>query len=279
MDMSDNGRAAHVEQETRQLHEQTEQVRAAMAEVLLEIDDITLQVNPRIESDYAVKIGCYENELAQAQVDARRAKRRVSLAQARVNEGSAIDAAALESTLDEEFAAWEHQLDMQLKSYLQKLEERAETRTLLPHEAKQLASLHRALVKRLHPDLNPGLGEEGTRFFMIAQSAFRNGDVAALKAVDVATQGMGQSRDPVCATPDELYAELELSRAQLHVLEEKLEALKATNPYALRDKLADSSWVCARVESIKRETREQQQAKKRFDERFEQLKGVDGNAR
>ena len=58
-----------------ELLQQIEDVRQEITSVLLEIDQITLQTNPQIEADYAVKIGCLENELLQAQIAARRAKR------------------------------------------------------------------------------------------------------------------------------------------------------------------------------------------------------------
>ena len=64
--------------------------RARIAELLLEIDHIVLQVNPQIEAEYATKIGYLENDLLKWQIAARRARRRHALAQARVNCGIAF---------------------------------------------------------------------------------------------------------------------------------------------------------------------------------------------
>ncbi len=42
------------------LAQDIESVRQQITDALMEIDHINLQVNPQIEADYAIRIGCYE---------------------------------------------------------------------------------------------------------------------------------------------------------------------------------------------------------------------------
>jgi curved DNA-binding protein len=77
--------------------EQIAEGRARIAELLLEIDHIVLQVNPHIEAEYATKIGYLENDLLKWQIAARRARRRYALAQARANSGEAFAADEFEA--------------------------------------------------------------------------------------------------------------------------------------------------------------------------------------
>jgi len=263
--------------EDKALCAEIEETRARIVECLLEIDEISLQINPQIEVDYAVKIDCYENELFRCQIEARRARRRFALAQAHKNRGERLEEQVvddIDAQLDEELRNWEVQLQLQVDDYLARLDERSRTRTLSPMESRELKKLHRDLVKRLHPDMRPDLAEEGMRFFAIVQAAFKNGDLETLRSVEVATAHLAREDvQPSGEQPAELAAERELLAAQLRVTESRLDQLKAVPPYSLRELLADADWVCDRVEQLKRQIEEQKQAKAAYDEHFRQLMG------
>ena len=65
------------------------EVRSDILDIVTQIEDIKLQQLPQIYADYAVKIGCWEKELLEAEVAACRAKRRYAIIQAQVNQGNA----------------------------------------------------------------------------------------------------------------------------------------------------------------------------------------------
>ena len=157
--------------------EEVSKARARIAELLLEIDDIVLQVNPHIEAEYATKIGYLENDLLKWQITARRARRRFALAQARANSGMKFEADEFEAQLDEELAEWERLLAKSVEAFLEAAERTAGSRPMSPSDSRELKRLHRVLIKRLHPDLHPGQSIEATRFFMVAQAAYENGDL------------------------------------------------------------------------------------------------------
>ena len=50
------------------LRDEIRAVRASIVEMLARIDHITLQELPQIRIDYAVKIGCWEQELLEAEL-------------------------------------------------------------------------------------------------------------------------------------------------------------------------------------------------------------------
>lgn len=247
--------------------------RARIADLLLEIDDIVLQVNPHIEAEYATKIGYLENDLFKWQIAARRARRRLALAQARANSGMAFAADEFEAQLDEEFAEWENLLAKSVEAFLKAAERAAGSRPMSPSDARELKRLHRELIKRLHPDLHPGQTDEATRFFHVAQAAYENGGLDVLRAVAVATEGMGEEGVVPDMTEDEATIELELVLAHERVVEQQLEELKRSNPYALKEKLADGAWVIRRVSELKRQIEEQKAAAKAYDDRFAELAG------
>ena len=138
-------------------------VKTAIMDVLLQIDYIRLQENPRIEADYAVKVGYLENELLEVQVAARRAKRKLTLAQAAANRGVKLQESALEAQLDEEFAEWTRRIEQAVSRFYVLVDYRCGLQALSNAESEELCHLYRMLVKRLHPDVNPEQSEKDTR--------------------------------------------------------------------------------------------------------------------
>lgn len=255
--------------------------RGRIAELLMEIDDITLQVNPQIEAEYATKIGYLENDLLKWQIAARRAKRRLMLAQARVNSGASLRGDEFEAQLDCELAEWKSLLDRSVKSFLKEAERAAGSRVLSPADSRELKKLHRELIKRLHPDLHPGQSGEAARFFMIAQAAYEKGNLDVLRSIAVATEGMGEEgADAGGFSGDEAAAELELVLAHERVVKRQLEELKRSNPYALKEKLEDGAWVIRKTSELKKRVEEQKAAVRAYDERFAKLVegGEDGRS-
>ena len=253
------------------------EARVRIAGLLLEIDDIVLQVNPQIEAEYATKIGYLENDLLKWQIAARRARRRCMLAQARANAGQPFAADEFEAQLDDELAEWDGLLASNVKAFLQAAERMAGSRPLSPSESRELKKLHRELIKRLHPDLHPGQGDEEARFFMVAQAAFEQGNLEMLRSISVATEGMGGEADPSELSGDEAAAELEIVLAHERVVEQRLRELRRSNPYALKDLLEDGEWVIRRTAELKGQIAEQKAAAEAYDARFRELSegGVD----
>ena len=258
---------------------QIEEARARIADLLLEVDYIVLQANPQIEAEYATKIGYLESDLLKWQIAARRARRRYALAQARANSGRAFAADEFESQLDEELAEWEGLLARSVEAFLEAAERMAGAKPMSPSESRELKRLHRELIKRLHPDLHPGQPDEAARFFTVAQAAYEHGDLQTLRAVAVATEGMGGEPAEADMPEDEAAAELELALAHERVVAQQLEELKRSNPYALKELLEDGEWVIRRTSELKGQIEEQKAAAEAYDARFRELSQRSGNGR
>ena len=252
------------------------EVRAAregMLDIVARMDDIVLQQNPRIVSDYAVKVGVWENKLLESQIAARRAKRRFELAQASANRGEAVDDVRLEAVLDGEFEQWQAQLSAAVAGYEAALEHQLGSRAMTPAESKELKRLYRILAKRLHPDLNPD-DPERARYFELAQRAYENGNLDALRSIEVATAVFGPfEADVEVEGADELNAELALLQAQLALLHEKLETLVHERPYCLGELLDDPSWVAGQVQGLKDHIAQTQETTKTYEQRLADLLG------
>ena len=102
------------------LRAEIKRIRSQIVDIVVEIDHVRLQEIPNIQAEYAVRIGGWEANLMQAELACRRAKRKLTLAQAKVNDGLVPDDVALEEQLDEELSEWNERVvravEAQLKS-------------------------------------------------------------------------------------------------------------------------------------------------------------------
>lgn len=243
-------------------------VKTAIMDVLLQIDYIRLQENPRIEADYAVKVGYLENELLEVQVAARRAKRKLTLAQAAANRGVKLQESALEAQLDEEFAEWTRRIEQAVSRFYVLVDYRCGLQALSNAESEELRHLYRMLVKRLHPDVNPEQSEKDTRLFLMAQSAYASGDVSVLRSLVSALGLEDNAEEGLSDAPVLMEAQLAVLEEQLRLHREKLEALKQEFPYKYREKLADAAWVVRRVGELNTLIEEWRAVQYEYDHRF-----------
>ena len=243
-------------------------VKTAIMDVLLQIDYIRLQENPRIEADYAVKVGYLENELLEVQVAARRAKRKLTLAQAAANRGVKLQESALEAQLDEEFAEWTRRIEQAVSRFYVLVDYRCGLQALSNAESEELRHLYRMLVKRLHPDVNPEQSEKDTRLFLMAQSAYASGDVSVLRSLVSALGLEDNAEEGLSDAPVLMEAQLAVLEEQLLLHREKLEALKQEFPYKYREKLADAAWVVRRVGELNTLIEEWRAVQYEYDHRF-----------
>lgn len=251
--------------------DQLTELRQQVVDTLLEIDDINLQVNPHILATYAKTIGYLETDLYKWQLKARRAKRKFALAQSAANKGEAVVLDAIESDLESEFAEWEAKLSFLLNEQLKLLEELAGSRALSSSETRELKTLHKKLIKRLHPDLHPNGSEETHRFFLLAQSAYENGDLAMLHALDTATEDYEDVGETPELTEDDLEIEIAMTEAQLNIAIEKLNALKSSHPYVLSELLDDPARLAKRKKELEDEIERQKEAIRCYEAKIADL--------
>lgn len=251
----------------RELH----QVRCRLVELHAQFDDIRLRLKPAVEMEYALKIGVWETECAKADLCARRLKRMCELAQTRVNHGQSIDWDAIDLHLDAELEEWIAGVNACVASLQAHMDQRATMGFLSAADAHELKMLHRKLVKRLHPDLNPD-NPEAHRYFALVQAAYENGDLAFLRSLDVATAGFDAGEREDEGDEDSLHVDIELASAQVAFMEERIEREMSEKPYVFRDLLKDAIWVESKVAPLRARIEELREVQQVYKQRIEMLK-------
>ncbi len=269
---------ADANEELRALREQIRAARERVLSLILEREDVLLQQLPQVEADYQLKIGVYEKKLLEAELDCRRLKRKCALAQQAINQGLTATSTVLEAQLDREFASWQKKLNQMTQQYLASVGYWSLMDPMTAHQGRELKTLYRTLVKRLHPDTHPSQSQELQDLFMAACNAYRHGDIALLRSLEVATQELDQdsrsfedSLDSV-EDPDELEVMLVAAQAQVDVMEEELQKAMETPPMPLRDYLEDGAWVAKKVGGLNRQIRSFEEARDQYQGKFEVMR-------
>ncbi len=250
-----------------------QEVRSGILDCVTAIEDIKLQQIPQIRNDYAIKIGCWEKELLEAEIAARRSKRRYALMQAQANEGEAPDRKKIEEQLDQELAEWTEKAHEAEAAYEEALKWRMGRVALPDADAKEMHKLYRTLMKRLHPDVHVGEDEMRAEYFALAQQAYKDGDIAVLRSLEAATRRFDPKDDLEGMDDTEaLSAELELQEIERSCMEKQLEELENSEDLQLGKLLQDPEWVSSRTMELKEAIEGWERVQREYDRRVARLK-------
>lgn len=226
-----------------------ESIRSRIKDFILERDDIVLNQNPVIEADYMGKIGCYEIALAEAEINERRAKRKLAMCKAAKKNDSEVNEALIDEVLDKEFDKWLNEAEEGTASTVVTTQASKKEFGDLTFDVEKLKKLYRKLCKILHPDLCPDLTEEQRIEFRAIQKAYDSLDYVAIVAYCDANEIDTDDRYELLAD-SQIAAVIESLKAQEGTSLEALGKLKTTFPYVMKDKLTDSSWVESTANSL-----------------------------
>lgn len=254
------------------------EVRSEILDIVTAIEDIKLQQLPQIYADYAVKIGCWEKELLEAEVAARRAKRRYALMQAQANQGQVPEYEKIEAQLDEELSDWTAAVEEAQAAYEQALAWRMARVPMTPADEEELHKLYRTLMKRLHPDVHAGEDEKRAEYFALAQKAYQDGDIAVLRSLEAATRRF-DPKDDLAEEEDTnaLATELELQQVERSAMEKQLAELENCDDMQLGKLLQDPEWVSERTMELRGAVEEWERVQREYDGRVDKLReAIDG---
>lgn len=224
-------------------------IRGRIKDFILERDDISLNQNPAIEADYMSKIGCYEIELAEAEINERRAKRKLSMCKAAKKNDTEVNEALIDEVLDKEFDRWLNEAEEGSASGVVVTQASKKEFGDLSFDVEKLKKLYRKLCKILHPDLCPDVTDAQKLEFRAIQKAYDTLDYVAIVAYCDEHEIDTDDRYELLAD-SQIAAIIESLKAQEGTTLEALGKLKTTFPYVMKDKLDDESWVESTANSL-----------------------------
>jgi len=191
-----------------------------------------------------LRIGQLEHRVFQLKTDVSRWQRRFTLRQQALNRGEAPDYVMIEAKLDEEFRDYLRQVREHLEA-LKAAAQHAAMSRLSEEESTALRVSYLTAVKRLHPDINPGLPEGATALWHRIQNAYASGDWKELKFLVGMVDDVlgGAAVPPEGDAMEALRKSIARLESRLADLRERRKALEKEEPFIWRAFLDDADEV------------------------------------
>jgi hypothetical protein len=236
--------------ETQRLADENALLREELTGLLTDADQLVHVMKPNLLAMYQARIGVWELRLLRAQWEASRQRREVEMIQASLNRGQNPDPREIQGLLDLEFLGWQERV-REAAERIQAAEHRLK-HLLPPAEDRELKKLYYALVKRLHPDVNPGLTDDQQRLWHRAQDAYAASDLHELRALALLAEKSGAVA-PVSKSLDRLREEQAALTRQIAEMLNRIERIEAAPPFTLRQQLEDDAWLAHRRQELETE--------------------------
>lgn len=235
----------------KKLKEKIRFLRRELEDLYPEKEHLVGVICENIQRDYTLVFGSLEYKLYEAYCEYLRLRRKRDLIQAKKNRGEKPDMEAIESRLDEEFREYKRRLEEQMEEINEAIE-KSKLKLLPEEEQKELKTLYKAIVKRLHPDLNPSITEGEKELFYNATESYKLGDLNTLRIIyDLTVKG---EEEELSLPNDSLAKEVERLEKTVGTIREEIERIKSNPPYSLKIYLEDERKKAVRLYTLRSET-------------------------
>jgi hypothetical protein len=209
-----------------------------LAALLLEQHELEYHARPSIEAEYMAKIGSLEYKALELRCKAIRLERKHELIAEAVNSLELVELSRIDAQLIRELSAHNEGLSEFMGRMNAALARRG---SLSGGDAEELRRLYAALLKKLHPDLNPLQNETIRTLFSNALRAYRNAALDELREVCAAAEGLPELMDAPVGSMDRLLKTEERLREQIGTARESIRKLNNSYPCNARELLDDGA--------------------------------------
>ncbi|MDY3830300.1 MAG: hypothetical protein SOZ65_05195 [Erysipelotrichaceae bacterium] len=223
--------------------------RTELSMLVLQRDELKYVICKNIETKYMLELGSLEYCLYQSECIIMRLKRKVELIQTRINRQEKIDVPAIDKLLDEQFREYQQKLEEKIKKMNEAIE-RDNGEVLTEQQVKELKKLYRAIVKALHPDLNPNVTKQQIKLFQNAVTAYKNGDLQTLRIINEMISN-NHSEDDNTDNIEKMRDELIRLDRMISSINGDVEKIKSEYPYTMKDILFDKEQLNQRKQELK----------------------------
>lgn len=225
--------------EHKMLQMQYNLLKKEFTELFAQKNELLTQEEKVLTALYLIAIGQKQHQKYCLTVEIKMMTQRISLYQAYFNRNEYPDIPVIETKMEKLFAEYQQKIAEEAKRI-------AIAKGLLkegfvsPDEVKKLKDVYRQIVKRLHPDINPGLTEAEKDLFVKAQAAYDLCDLNALNEILLSLDSLALKAD---IEHIDLKAHMEKLEKQVSKLKSQIDTIEKQFPFTFREKLADESWV------------------------------------
>lgn len=266
MDMAENEMDFNAEYKALKLrHAALKEQVASLVEIYTHAVEVE---GPNLKAIYMVQVGQLEYSVYELKTEVNRWKRRFALRQQFLNRGERPDMVAIETALDAEFAKYVEEI----KRHIEEIKEatlRYHADTLSEEEATELRCAYLNAVKKLHPDINPGLPQAASELWNQIRKAYADKDWKSVKFLASLVDGVVSGEREFAESSDGM-AEL---REACRRLEEKsqeirqeTERIKSTVPFTYKVLLDDEEMLARRQAQLKAQIAALEECIRKYEE-------------
>lgn len=251
-------------------------LKAKLAELLQERDDLVYHICPELRAKYAAEIGDYQSRANYQELMILELKRRIEIARAALNREQSISEEEVDEQIKKEYQEFHQKVDEEYQKSKKSQEEQAqkeEKRKFYEEQWKKqygkseddaedigiktkknpipdAKDLYRKIVKKLHPDMNPDVTERELELFHRAATAYEEGDIMTLQAIYDEIYGVDRETLRDEENMDALVSLMEQLLERISKVLEEIEAIKEEFPYSEKEFLENPEAVKAKQEAI-----------------------------
>lgn len=253
----------------KKARERIEALKQTLEELIFEKNHLQYITCENIQMEYMLIFGGLEYELYQVYCKYLRLRRKRELIQAKINRQEKILLKTIELQLDEEFDAYQKELNEKIEEINQALA-RSKMDALSEDQAAQLKKSYRSIVKKLHPDLNPNITDAQIEMFYHATDAYKDGDIQTIQLIFeiVCCEGIENATTLKGKSLHEEVARLEGLVSQI---QNEIEQIQTTPPYIWSIYLTDEAEKSKKIAELKQNIEEFKAAIRFQQEYIEQL--------
>ncbi len=225
-------------------------------------------VGPNIKTQYMMLIGQLEHRAYELKTEVNRWKRRFALRQQYLNRGEKPDLMCIEAELDKEFAEYL----AEIKKHIEEIKEASlkfHAGKLSEKESSDLRCAYLNAVKKLHPDINPGLPQSAIDLWNQIQKAYSEQEWDNVKFLASLVDGVVSGGVDFEASQDGMAAlkeSCERLAAKSREIAKETEKVKSTVPFTYEVLLEDEELVAQRRRQLNAQIAALEECVKEYEE-------------
>ena len=252
--------------------EEVKQLKENIVQLYEEKDELIYHICKNIEAEYMSKIGILEYKLYEFQCKILRLKRKIELYQANLNIQKVPNEEEIEEQLNTEYKEYEEKLNNMFDS-IQIALDRKNSKTLSYKDSKEIKSIYRKLIKKLHPDLNKEYSEKNKKILLQVKQAYENGDLDSLRNLELLTDEITEKEDINVGELEEIKQTKAKYETIVKKLLDEINKIMESFPYNQKEFLKNDILVNKRKDELEKDMEINRKIYIDLENILEQLKG------
>lgn len=220
--------------------EKLNSLKSELSKLISDRDILENTVKKNLEALYVAKIGKNEYEIFNFECQVAKLRRKIELIQVKINHGEKVNLFTVEKQLDDEYKNWQEKMNKMLSDI--KASETRLKSLMSEKESKELQSLYRFLVKKLHPDVNANQMESEILLWDRTQIAYKIGDLEELNTIKLLiedTEITNIKKDSLSV----IDKQIKTVKEKIFTSMQYIKKLKSEFPFTIESNINDESWV------------------------------------